>query len=109
MPDPRFAVPVNRGARLLDDRQPGWWWGIMTDRLRMEDPGQDVLAQLYGSYDAGLDVLSDVEKWSATARYNFAVRHGFNLVDPATATAKDWEELAEAWKGEIEKRMILEK
>jgi len=48
---------VQRGAALLDNVHPEWWQRIDLQQLRMQTCKSCALGQLYGSFEAGLDVL----------------------------------------------------
>lgn len=44
---------IERGARLLDERRPGWHQEINLDTLNLNSYHNCVLGQLYGRYDRG--------------------------------------------------------
>lgn len=52
-----LEMAAQKGAALLDDRYPRWWTEIDTIILDMGDAGYDVLGQLYGEFEWGLDAL----------------------------------------------------
>lgn len=93
MEDEPLAVRVGRGAALLDERSPGWFRRIDTDRLHIASSTQCVLAQLYTGYDLGKEAL-DIA-WGESAR------HGFVCGDGPVCVC-DW--LTDIWKGEIARR-----
>ena len=52
-----MLLAVNRGARQLDEIEPGWWARITSNRLAMDSCDRCVMGQLYGGYVEGLRVL----------------------------------------------------
>ena len=48
---------IERGAKLLDERAPGWRERIDLDRLDMGGCFDCVLGQLFGGYSTGADAL----------------------------------------------------
>lgn len=73
---------VERGAKLLDEKLPGWDEQIKLKKLDMTSETQCILGQLYCGYLLGLNALG----------VN-GLRYGF---DGASG-----EELAKAWKDEV--------
>lgn len=61
---------VRRGARLLDERQPGWHRQVNQSFLDLADSGVCVLGQLHGGYGHGLAVLGFLFDGSAQ-KYGF--------------------------------------
>ncbi len=85
-----FEEEVARGIALLDQKIPGWRQHVDADRLDMRvaerrENGCCILAQLYGEYLAGLEVIGlDGEDDSP---------YGFDDADAA-----DYPALTNAWK-----------
>lgn len=52
-----LAERVQRGAKLLDEKSPGWAAKVALDRLDMFSDCGCVLGQIYGLYSRGLDAL----------------------------------------------------
>lgn len=48
MTNEQAQVLVTRGAKLLDERVPGWWRRIRLETLKMSDCSLCVLGQLFG-------------------------------------------------------------
>lgn len=105
---------VQAGAELLDKERPDWMSHIDVDRIRMESCADCILGQLYDYYTLGVEVLE--LELSDVVRYGFAVGEGciseeeWLRYDQTGQWPKWFEEkkgaLAEAWKAEIEKRVI---
>lgn len=89
---------VERGARLLDEKNPGWAWDINLDKLDMSSCYRCVLGQLYDGYSYGLGqigLLHEID-WE----------YGF---DAMTGTARrdvdeQMAEIDRLWRDEIETR-----
>ncbi len=99
-----LAEHVTVGAALLDQRHPGWERQIDVDLLDMASAEDDMLGQLYGSYDEGLDALirRDPDP-SAWAPHAFAVAYGFD------ATADEpgvYDDRTQAWRVQVAQRRI---
>ncbi len=101
------AERAARGAALLDQRWPGWAREIDPGRLDLASSEDDVLGQLYGSFDEGLGELvrQDVnpDAWADT---DWAATHGFDLpaeigLDQEPAA---YVELTRCWQAEIAPR-----
>jgi hypothetical protein len=60
-----LAVRAAAGAALLDRHRPGWARRIDLDRLDLASAEDDVLGQLDGSFEEGLDALLDAEEGQA--------------------------------------------
>src|SRR6266516_3369909 len=75
-----FAERVAAGAALLDQHQPGWERQIDVEGMDLASAEDDVLGQLHGSFDEGLDALLALDAApDAIARSDaFAVAHGFD-------------------------------
>jgi hypothetical protein len=92
-----YQEQVSRGARLLDVERPDWRNEIDVNALDMHKHGSCVLGQLYGSYLIGDRILCEPNL--------SAIDHGFSLSgDPHPNPSKNWEELANAWRAEIEQQ-----
>jgi hypothetical protein len=89
----RWSVAVVMGARLLDERQEGWWKeeNINLDTLDMNCPFNCVLAQLYGTYTEGREELG--------IEYAKGDHYGFDCY-----TASQFELLTELWSYLIKAR-----
>jgi hypothetical protein len=90
------------GARLLDRERPGWAHQVDPERLDMTTARDDVLGQLYGDFQAGLDQLVACEPTGQARPYSWASRHGFDL--PIDAGWGDYAQLTEAWRAELARR-----
>jgi hypothetical protein len=70
---------VERGARLLDQVEPGWYRRIAADRLAMESCDRCVLGQLHGDFLEGFRMI--LRSLPNRNRYS-AADHGFTLYSP---------------------------
>lgn len=85
--DPAIREAVNRGARYLDTRLPGWVDHIDLDRLMMISTEHCVLGQTVGywsTYNINGDDYPTRDRW--------VVKHGFCAPDPDS-----WGDLRQAW------------
>ena len=69
---------VARGAKLLDESQPGWRERIRADELAMETCDQCVLGQLYGDYATGFKEM--LKPFDSRVQFSSG-DHGFTLRD----------------------------
>jgi len=99
---PPISDRVAAGARLLDRDRPGWAHHIDPERLDMTTAHDDVLGQLDGDFQAGLDQLVACEARAPARPYTWAARHGFDL--PIDAGRGDYAQLTEAWRAELARR-----
>ena len=83
---------AERGAKLLDEKLPGWATQIDLDTLDLWSPKTCILGQLYADFEVGLQV---------TDTDGNAVKHGF--VPGIGIRERD---LRHAWQFEITKRVI---
>ena len=91
-----YQPVVEDGAKLLDQKRPGWANEINTETLEMHDFYSCILGQLYGHYFTGIDLLKIQIKGDA---WGFNVR-GFNVHrNPSLYQA-----LQSAWLVEIKMR-----
>lgn len=102
MTDRAAAKAARRGARLLDQREPGWHQAVNLTQLDISDGNACVLGQVfepqtewqqlaYGSgYNRGMYLLG--------LEYGGSCRHGF------AAYRCSYGQLEEAWTAEVEKR-----
>ena len=108
-----LAERVARGARLLDEKRPGWAREIATDRLAMESCDECILGQLFHDYADGIFML----KRDFPSTYIFRASHfGFTIppreqdeaverVGRAGAILELFKPLADLWRAEIARRL----
>jgi hypothetical protein len=94
MPD-TIAERVARGAKLLDERRPGWAEKIDLAEFKIKSCSKCALGQVYGDFDRGWDVLSDVLG-------DEPGDYGFDCIDDETGA---YPELQRFWLAEIDKRI----
>ena len=96
---------VQRGARLLDEREPGWWVGVDPDTLELSSPTDCVIGQVFGNvfsddptdnYCQALESLG-IGRTTCPSHEWPAMLHGFD-------TYHDHETLTGMWAQEIEVR-----
>jgi hypothetical protein len=97
---------VARGARLLDEKRPGWEGCIALDHIEMDMCDSCILGFVYGHYHVGSDRLFGYLNvtWEADEPEVLAAEdHGFNacLADDPDA---EYAALAVAWRAEIARR-----
>jgi hypothetical protein len=66
---------VLRGLRLLEESRPDWFYAIDVLSLNIVDYGNCVLAQVYGSYTAGMEELFHNYSYDDIWGHNY----GFNI------------------------------
>lgn len=88
---------VADGAAFLDERWPGWWKRVNSRTLNVESCLNCVLGQLFGSYQEGMDWVSDM------TGHKFACRYGF-----ATGTMGNYKLLTELWVEVLTQRRLAE-
>jgi hypothetical protein len=102
------AERVAHGARLLDQRMPGWAELIDLNRLNMRDFRHCVLAQTWQThpaaprchpYDAYPNAVDDL-----SLRGNTPLAIDLGMYINADSIDPQWAELDELWTGEIRKR-----
>jgi hypothetical protein len=107
----RTAAPAEhaqRGAQLLDRHWPGWADKVDAQRLDLASGEDNVLGQLYGSFDEGQDELlpldPDPTVW--VDRKRWAAEHGFDLPQSVhlDREATGYAELTACWREEIARR-----
>lgn len=81
------------GARLLDEKHPGWAGEVDLDKLDMRHGNRCVLGLVYGSYENGLRVLGLSGDRETTNTHGFHAFHG-----------RSYERLDRVWKKEIASR-----
>lgn len=107
-----LAERVARGAKLLDEKRPGWAAEIATDKLAMESCDRCILGQLYGHYFAGYEAL----RRQLPSDFLFsALGHGFTLSTRAQFVVLEsegpegviqfFDPLADLWRAEIARRL----
>lgn len=79
-----YEVQIAAGQALLDEKAPGWRSKINYETLDLNDTGRCVLAQVYGSYKKGCDVLfpdpeHDDYLFTSYAQELEADKYGFNV------------------------------
>lgn len=73
-----LEAKVARGAALLDERCPSWRSEIKWDKLDMQSDKMDILGQLYGTFNKGMQLLLQPlieihgDYWSVANSYGFA-------------------------------------
>ena len=114
---------VERGAKLLDVKMPGWAKKIDIDHLAMDEGVYDksdpnscgcIIAQLYGVYDEGLEELFGDETLVDDADHDVAVpdmAHGFYLKSGPGRFGRyespmRWAWLRKFWVDQIQKRLV---
>ncbi|MEU8317120.1 hypothetical protein AB0C33_02015 [Nonomuraea sp. NPDC048881] len=82
-----YEIQVDRGFRLLEEKAPRTWRDrVNRADLNMGDPDSCILAQIFGSYTAGLEALGlQIGTFGE-------MRNGFNAVCP-----EEHRDLTEAW------------
>lgn len=64
-----YREAVKRGAKMLDEKRPGWEGEINIARLELSRCSQCILGQLYGHYWKGTEKLNiDSDSWGADER-----------------------------------------
>jgi hypothetical protein len=60
----KFAYPstVKEAAQVMDRIAPGWETKVSSDRLRMRMDGEDLLSQVFGSFNKGVSKFAHVPK-----------------------------------------------
>jgi hypothetical protein len=99
---------VNRGAKLLDAKHPGWHKEININELNMASCTQCILGQCFGRYGNGLDALQ-LEDFDDDGQEKLDdIAHGFDHVSHGGASEEDWAELKNLWIRQIQFRLDLE-
>lgn len=90
---------VQRGAKLLDERSPGWVYKVKIKELDIGSECHCVLGQVYGGYLVGLEAVGVAGAFGPDAT------HGFD-VDMETNQPYEvqYVKLTKHWKNEIRKR-----
>lgn len=91
---------VQRGAKLLDEKSPGWAYKVRISKLDLAAVTKCIIGQVFTegarndftTYTRGLRQLGLVG-------FNAEVKHGFNATDGDT-----FPKLTELWKDEVRKR-----
>lgn len=86
---------VERGARLLDEKNPGWAEKVNLDTLAMGSCNVCVLGNVYGHYLKGCSNLG---------LQRCETKHGFYI--EVISSSKDWDVLADLWREEIKLRLV---
>jgi hypothetical protein len=90
-----IAERVTRGAKLLDQKWPGWASKIKLNVLAMDDCVGCVLGQLAGDYEDGATKL-----FGRGRSFQESVSHGFHI----ELRGEYWDALQDAWLAEIAAR-----
>lgn len=94
---------VQRGARLLDLKEPLWFNTIQLDILRMASCYQCILGQLYNFYTTGLRFLSLIERDDSDQPFiDQGAAHGFDRYD----CEQSFSLLHAIWRMEINRRRL---
>lgn len=97
---------VARGARFLDERDPGWYQRVNPVTLELADGQSCVLGQLHGDFRLGLS-RSLLLNFSSAPRASLSpVSHGFKCVSGVAEAVqdKDYELLNRAWRAAVRER-----
>lgn len=98
-----LASRVDAGARLLDEKRPGWHREIAMDVIAMKDCDKCILGQVYGGFEIGLaELFGDADGWESED-----IDHGFNAGSIFKMT-QEFDSLADLWRAEIRKRLEAE-
>lgn len=97
---------VMRGIKVLDKKRPHWRKLVYVAGLDLGDPFNCVLAQIYGEYHAGLDMIkpfwiSLLPTWNQRtgALLKWSQKHGFTAL--TFACSAEWRALQVAWVKEL--------
>lgn len=127
---PDFRKAVRRGAKLMDEKMPGWWKHIDTSSLDLRSESLCVLGQTWQFYEenkghvprsnyrsfmaklTGGDARS--EQRDQAAHYGFDISHqagvllNYQVRWRHTGSAWDaaWEHLTNTWLTEVRKRQV---
>lgn len=71
---------VIRGANYLDARMPDWYKRIDTAKFHMLQSTRCILGQLYGTYAASVDAITDVDHHG----------YGFHVVEAKRGECEHW-------------------
>lgn len=96
-----------RGARYLDEIDPGWHDRLEIDQLELSSGSACVLGQLHGDFQLGLGRSHLVNLSSAPRASLSPVAYGFLCVQSGSVAdrERDYERLNEAWMEEVRKRI----
>lgn len=105
------AERVDRGAKVLDGQDEGWFERVSADALEMSSTCKCVLGQRFGTYLTGLREL-DRRLQIPCVEGTFALDHGFEIrplelhgLDKYLSSLDAWNLLDELWLNEITKRV----
>lgn len=102
-----MGTRASRGAKLLDEKRPGWAGEIDLGELEMDNAAQCVLGQVYNSYGMGLNaVLPDIkiDQVAQIEFYGFAV----DMVNKKIAMVdKAFARLNRQWRQEVGFRVAV--
>ena len=101
-----YADEVRRGARRLDRDNRYWRKRVRPSSLDMRDNRNCVLAQAYGDYSLGLDLVGPFwwrlmpqqAYWLDRRRAKWSQKHGFDI---RYGSSQDWWALNLAWGEEL--------
>lgn len=111
---------VERGARLLDEKNPGWYKRIQLSRLDMGNGRYCILGQLYYTYLDGQWKLG-LSDWKGCAKHGFVIDFDLLPTTPKNdlldyeawekryqASEKMWTDLQDAWVSLIRARLAVD-
>lgn len=87
---------VAAGAKLLDEKRPGWYDDIDIEGLNLIHCGECILGQLFGWFDKGLLHMDLDANGDTLAAFKLAEQHGFML--RGDADAEDYLRLTAEWR-----------
>jgi hypothetical protein len=95
---------VRRGAALLDEERPNWFEEIDLDELKMANCNHCILGQIYGEYDAGIEVLSG-EGIEEIYGPDQGFDREYHLISTKTERFQSYESLQAQWTAVINHRL----
>lgn len=101
---------VGAGARLLDNKQPGWYNKFTPKELRDFNPHDschDVLGVVFGTFYRGVEILfqgSIEEKFKQAQAHGFDFDRKFEQEYNDQMVSELWVDLEVVWREEIAKR-----
>lgn len=103
-PRPDLPTPAGRGAEVLDEYGPAYWWQrVDLVGLRMGHPSMCVLGQLYGDYGWGWEKLASSLRFPDVWRRWSPGYYGFTL-SRVEGPLTFWG-LGRQWKREVRRRL----
>jgi hypothetical protein len=86
---------VKKGAELLDEKYPGWYWDVNIGNLDLGNEHKCILGQLYGDYFNAVSILK-LSFYDSTYEYGFSL----HIREPWNS----WNALTRHWTRAIEQR-----